>query len=69
LIKLATLSLGCAPLEIQGIIETQFFFLAAGLGIEETDAFDVAAISRTTAIAYHDVIKRALLGATASQSN
>jgi len=50
------------------IIETQLLFLATGLGIVETDAFDVAAISRATAIAYHHVVKRAFLGTTALQN-
>jgi hypothetical protein len=57
------------PVIDAGIVKAQFFFLATSLGIVETNALDVTAISRAAAIAYHDVEKRPPLGAAASQSN
>jgi hypothetical protein len=57
------------PVIDSSIIKAQFLFLATGLRIEETEALDIAAISRATAIAYHNVVKRASFGAAACQSN
>jgi hypothetical protein len=57
------------PVIDTGIIKAQFLLLTTCLWIEVTDALDIAAISRATAIAYHNVIKRASFGATACQSN
>src|SRR5690606_13485138 len=50
-------------------INAQTLFLTRGNRIEETDALDETAFACATAVRHGQVIKRALLGATASQTD